>query len=83
MPPVSRFMTAGPTVVESTTYGSAFYRKAGIAGSGHETATIRIEPSGAVLASCGLMGSGQGYETTLAQCAFSSAIPTRVLISLL
>ncbi len=57
------------TVVESTTYGSAFYRKAGIAGSGHETATIRIEPSGAVLASCGLMGSGQGYETTLAQCA--------------
>lgn len=57
------------TVIESTTYGSAFYRKAGIPGSGHETATIRIEPSGAVIASCGLMGSGQGYETTLAQCA--------------
>ena len=55
-------------VIESTTYGSAFYRKAGIPGSGHETATIRIEPSGAVLASCGLGGSGQGYETTLAQC---------------
>jgi carbon-monoxide dehydrogenase large subunit len=55
-------------VIESTTYGSAFYRKAGIPGSGHEAATIRIEPSGAVLASCGLGGTGQGYETTLAQC---------------
>jgi carbon-monoxide dehydrogenase large subunit len=55
-------------VIESTTYGSAFYRKAGIPGSGHEAATIRIEPAGAVLASCGLGGSGQGYETTLAQC---------------
>lgn len=57
------------TVVESTTYGSAFYRAAGIAGSGHEVASLRIEPSGAVIASCGLMGSGQGYETTLAQAA--------------
>jgi carbon-monoxide dehydrogenase large subunit len=57
------------TVVESTTYGSAFYKAAGIPGSGHEVATIRIEPSGAVIASCGLMGSGQGYETTLAQAA--------------
>jgi carbon-monoxide dehydrogenase large subunit len=56
-------------VVESTTYGSAFYRAAGIPGSGHEVALIRIEPSGAILASCGLMGSGQGYETTLAQAA--------------
>jgi carbon-monoxide dehydrogenase large subunit len=57
------------TVVESTTYGSAFYRKAGIPGSGHEVATLRIEPSGAVLVACGLMTSGQGYETTFAQCA--------------
>lgn len=57
------------TVVESTTYGSAFYRSAGIPGSGHEVATIRVEPSGAVIAACGLMGSGQGYETTLAQAA--------------
>lgn len=57
------------TVVESTTYGSAFYKSAGIPGSGHEVALIRIEPSGAILASCGLMGSGQGYETTLAQAA--------------
>lgn len=57
------------TVVESTTYGSAFYRSAGIPGSGHEVATMRVEPSGAVIASCGLMGSGQGYETALAQAA--------------
>jgi carbon-monoxide dehydrogenase large subunit len=57
------------TVIESTTYGSEFYRKAGIPGSGHEVATVRVEPTGGVLVSCGLMGSGQGYETTLAQCA--------------
>jgi carbon-monoxide dehydrogenase large subunit len=57
------------TVIESTTYGSEFYRKAGIPGSGHETATVRVEPAGGVLVSCGLMASGQGYETTLAQCA--------------
>jgi aerobic carbon-monoxide dehydrogenase large subunit len=57
------------TVVESTTYGSAFYKAAGIPGSGHEAASLRVEPSGAVIASCGLMGSGQGYETTLAQAA--------------
>ena len=57
------------TVIESTTYGSEFYRKAGIPGSGHEVAAVRVEPTGVVLVSCGLMGSGQGYETTLAQCA--------------
>jgi carbon-monoxide dehydrogenase large subunit len=57
------------TVIESTTYGSAFYRKAGIPGSGHEVATVRVEPTGSVHVSCGLMASGQGYETTLAQCA--------------
>lgn len=55
------------TVIESTTYGSAFYKAAGIPGSGHESAWVRIEPSGAVNASVGLMGSGQGYETPLAQ----------------
>ncbi len=54
-------------VVESTTYGSSFYRAAGIPGSGHEAAWVRIEPSGVVNASVGLMGSGQGYETPLAQ----------------
>jgi aerobic carbon-monoxide dehydrogenase large subunit len=56
-------------VLESTTYGSAFFRAAGVPGSGHEAASVRVEPSGAVLASCGLMGSGQGYETSLAQTA--------------
>ncbi|MBD3680231.1 MAG: xanthine dehydrogenase family protein molybdopterin-binding subunit [Rhodobacteraceae bacterium] len=55
------------TVVESTTYGSGFYKAAGIPGSGHEAAWVRIEPSGVVNASVGLMGSGQGYETPLAQ----------------
>jgi carbon-monoxide dehydrogenase large subunit len=55
------------TVVESTTYGSEFYKAAGIPGSGHEAAWVRIEPSGVVNASVGLMGTGQGYETPLAQ----------------
>ncbi len=54
------------TVVESTTYGSRFYKAAGIAGSGHEAAWLRIEPSGAVNASVGLGPTGQGYETSLA-----------------
>jgi carbon-monoxide dehydrogenase large subunit len=54
-------------VVESTTYGSRFYKSAGIPGSGHEAAWIRIEPSGAVNASVGLSSTGQGYETALAQ----------------
>ena len=54
-------------VVESTTYGSAFYKAAGIPGSGHEAGWVKIEPSGAVNASVGLMPSGQGYETTFAQ----------------
>lgn len=53
------------TVVESTTYGSKFYKSAGIAGSGHEAAWLRIEPSGAVNASVGLGPTGQGYETSL------------------
>ncbi len=55
------------TVVESTTYGSRFYKAAGIPGSGHESAWIRIEPSGAVNASVGLSSTGQGYETALSQ----------------
>jgi carbon-monoxide dehydrogenase large subunit len=55
------------SVVEPTTYGSRFYKAAGIAGSGHESAWVRIEPTGAVNASVGLMGTGQGYETALAQ----------------
>jgi aerobic carbon-monoxide dehydrogenase large subunit len=54
-------------VVESTTYGSAFYKTAGIPGSGHEAGWVKIDPSGAINASVGLMASGQGYETTFAQ----------------
>jgi len=72
------------TVIESNTYGSAFYRAAGIPGSGHEAVAVRVEPSGAVLASCGLMGSGQGYETTLAQttAAGLGCRPEDVLVQL-
>ncbi|HET9349841.1 MAG TPA: xanthine dehydrogenase family protein molybdopterin-binding subunit [Burkholderiales bacterium] len=55
------------SVVESTTYGSKFYKSAGIPGSGHEAAWLRIEPSGAVNASVGLGATGQGYETAFAQ----------------
>ncbi|MBI3370311.1 MAG: xanthine dehydrogenase family protein molybdopterin-binding subunit [Betaproteobacteria bacterium] len=55
------------SVVESTTYGSRFYKAAGIPGSGHEAAWVRIEPSGAVNASLGLGASGQGYETAFSQ----------------
>ncbi len=65
------------TVIESTTYGSGFYKAAGIPGSGHEAAMVRVEPSGAVIGSCGLMGSGQGYETTLAQ-ALAAGLGARV-----
>lgn len=53
------------TVVESTTYGSRFYKAAGIQGSGHEAAWVRIEPTGVVNASAGLGPTGQGYETSL------------------
>jgi carbon-monoxide dehydrogenase large subunit len=55
------------SVIESSTYGSAFYKTSGIPGSGYEAGWVKIAPSGAVDASCGLMGSGQGYETALAQ----------------
>lgn len=54
-------------VVESTTYGSAFYKAAGIPGSGHESAWVKVEPSGAINASAGVMATGQGYETAFAQ----------------
>ena len=54
-------------VVEPTTYGSKFYKGAGIPGSGHEAAWVKVEPSGAINASVGLMDSGQGYYTAFAQ----------------
>ena len=71
------------TVVESTTYGSAFYKAAGIPGSGHEAAWVRIEPSGAVNASVGLMGTGQGYESPLSQAVAEGLGVTAEMVSVL
>jgi carbon-monoxide dehydrogenase large subunit len=55
------------TYVEPTVYGSAFYRAAGIPGSGHDAATVRVEPSGQVVAQIGVASQGQGHRTTVAQ----------------
>jgi carbon-monoxide dehydrogenase large subunit len=55
------------TYVEPNTYGSEFYRTAGIPGSGHDAAIVRIEPSGAVAAQIGIVSQGQGHLTTVAQ----------------
>ncbi|MGF6267158.1 carbon-monoxide dehydrogenase large subunit [Paraburkholderia youngii] len=67
-------------VVESTTYGSKFYKAAGIPGSGHEACWIRIEPSGVVNASVGLGPSGQGYESAMANAVAEGlgVAPSRV-----
>ncbi|HEY5634183.1 MAG TPA: xanthine dehydrogenase family protein molybdopterin-binding subunit [Burkholderiaceae bacterium] len=71
-------------VIESTTYGSAFYKSAGIPGSGHESAWLRIEPTGVVNASVGLGATGQGYETALSQAVAEGlgVEPARVRIHL-
>jgi aerobic carbon-monoxide dehydrogenase large subunit len=64
------------TYVEPNTYGSEFYRTAGIAGSGHDAAIVRIEPSGAVSAQIGIVSQGQGHQTTVAQAlADELAVP--------
>jgi carbon-monoxide dehydrogenase large subunit len=55
------------TYVEPNTYGSEFYRTAGIPGSGHDAAIVRIEPGGAVSAQIGVVSQGQGHQTTVAQ----------------
>ncbi len=55
------------SVVESTTYGSKFYKAAGIPGSGHECAWVKVDPSGTIRASAGVMATGQGYETSFSQ----------------
>jgi carbon-monoxide dehydrogenase large subunit len=70
------------TVVESTTYGSRFYKAAGIPGSGHEAAWLRIEPTGAVNASVGLGATGQGYETSLAHAVAEGLGVSPVLVQL-
>jgi carbon-monoxide dehydrogenase large subunit len=71
-------------VVEPTTYGSRFYKSAGIPGSGHEASWIRIEPSGVVNASVGLGPSGQGYESAMANAVAEGlgVDPSRVRIHL-
>src|SRR3989475_1307882 len=55
------------TYVEPNTYGSEFYKTAGIPGSGHDAAIVRIEPSGVVSAQIGVVSQGQGHLTTVAQ----------------
>jgi aerobic carbon-monoxide dehydrogenase large subunit len=55
------------TYVEPNTYGSAFYKTAGIAGSGHDAAIVRVEPSGAISAQIGVVSQGQTHQTTVAQ----------------
>ena len=55
------------TYVEPNTYGSEFYKTAGIPGSGHDAAIVRIEPSGGVSAQIGVVSQGQGHRTTVAQ----------------
>jgi aerobic carbon-monoxide dehydrogenase large subunit len=64
------------TYVEPNTYGSEFYRTAGIPGSGHDAAIVRIEPSGAVAAQIGIVSQGQAHLTTVAQAlADELAVP--------
>jgi aerobic carbon-monoxide dehydrogenase large subunit len=64
------------TYVEPNTYGSEFYETAGIPGSGHDAAIVRIEPSGAVSAQIGIVSQGQGHLTTVAQAlADALAVP--------
>jgi aerobic carbon-monoxide dehydrogenase large subunit len=55
------------SVLEPTTYGSAWYKASGDEGSGHEAATVKVEPSGAINVMVGIVSTGQGYETSLAQ----------------
>src|SRR5438445_325103 len=55
------------TYVEPNTYGSEFYKTAGILGSGHDAAIVQIETSGAVSAQIGAVSQGQGHLTTVAQ----------------
>ena len=55
------------TYVEPNTYGSEFYKTAGIPGSGHDAAIVRVEPSGSVTAQIGVVSQGQGHLTTVAQ----------------
>ncbi|MBM3217122.1 MAG: xanthine dehydrogenase family protein [Candidatus Rokubacteria bacterium] len=67
------------TYIEPNTYGSEFYKAAGIPGSGHDAAIVRVEPSGAVSAQIGIVSQGQGHLTTVAQAladAFTVPVET-------
>lgn len=55
------------SVVEPTTYGSAWYKASGDDGSGHEAATVKLEPTGTINVMAGIVATGQGYETSVAQ----------------
>lgn len=58
------------THVEFTGLGpSAVQQVVGFRLGGYETAVVRMEPDGSVYVSSGVMGMGQGIETTLAQLA--------------
>jgi carbon-monoxide dehydrogenase large subunit len=68
------------TYVEPNTYGSEFYKTAGIPGSGHDAAIVRVEPSGAVSAQIGVVSQGQGHLTTVAQAlADELAVPIELV----
>jgi aerobic carbon-monoxide dehydrogenase large subunit len=56
--------------VEITAFGSKTPASPGTPiNPGHEAATVRVEPSGAVTVLCGVAPSGQAHATTLAQIA--------------
>lgn len=58
------------THVEFTGLGPSVMQEiVGFRLGGYETAVVRMEPDGSVFVSSGVMGMGQGIETTLAQLA--------------
>src|SRR2546427_12745249 len=64
------------TYVEPNTYGSEFYKTAGIPGSGHDAAIVQIEPCGATSAQIGGVSQSQGHLTTVSQAlGHEAAVP--------
>jgi carbon-monoxide dehydrogenase large subunit len=55
--------------VESTSMNSQALARSGRREAAYESTAIRISPQGAITLACGLMPSGQGHETVLAQIA--------------
>jgi carbon-monoxide dehydrogenase large subunit len=70
--------------VESTSINSQALARAGRREAAYESTAIRISPQGAITLACGLMPSGQGHETVLAQiCATELGVrPTDVRVLL-